>query len=89
MRGYSGEDIVNIGVGEDISILELARLVAGVAGFSGRISTDPSKPDGTPRKLLDVARARALGWRASIPLQDGIASTYRWFLAHQHDYRQA
>jgi GDP-L-fucose synthase len=89
MRGYSGEDIVNIGVGEDISILELARLVAGVAGFRGRISTDPSKPDGTPRKLLDVARARAFGWRASIPLQDGIASTYRWFLAHQHDYRQA
>jgi len=88
MRGYSGEDFVNIGVGEDIGILELARMVAEATGFNGRIATDPSKPDGTPRKLLDVTRLHSLGWKASIPLVEGIETTYRWFLAHQQDYRQ-
>ena len=80
MENYSGEEIVNVGVGEDISILDLARLVADVVGFEGRIETDPSKPDGTPRKLLDVSRLDALGWKASIGLRDGIEETYRWFL---------
>jgi GDP-L-fucose synthase len=89
MRGYSGEDFVNIGVGEDIGILELAGMVADATGFAGRIATDPSKPDGTPRKLLDVSRLHSLGWQASIPLVEGIEATYRWFLAHQQDYRQA
>ena len=89
MRGYSGENFVNIGVGEDIGILELARMVAEATGFRGRIKTDPSKPDGTPRKLLDITRLRSLGWQASIPLLEGIETTYRWFLAHQRDYRQA
>ncbi|GAB3355387.1 GDP-L-fucose synthase [Lysobacter tyrosinilyticus] len=86
---YEGEDIVNIGVGEDISIRELAEMVRGITGFEGEIVNDISKPDGTPRKLLDVSRLHALGWEAKIPLRDGIAETYRWFLEHQSDLRAA
>ena len=71
---------INVGTGEDISILELARLVAEVTGFEGRIVTDPSRPDGTPRKLLDVSRLSAMGWRARIGLREGIEATYRWYL---------
>ncbi len=82
MHHYSDEGIVNVGVGEDISILDLARLVAHVVGFEGSILTDPSKPDGTPRKLLDVSRLQTLGWSARIGLEDGIRETYRWFLEH-------
>jgi GDP-L-fucose synthase len=81
MREHSSEDIVNVGVGDDISILELARQVAGVVGYQGKIETDPSKPDGTPRKLLDVSRINGLGWRASTPLAEGISRTYQYFLA--------
>lgn len=84
MRNHSSEDIVNVGVGADISILELAQLVAGVVGFTGRIETDPSKPDGTPRKLLDVDRINALGWKASTSLLAGIALTYQDFLSSTH-----
>lgn len=80
MQHYSGEDIINVGVGKDISIAELAALVAEVVGFSGEIVYDTSKPDGTPRKLLDVSRLHAQNWRASINLRDGVADTYRWFL---------
>ena len=80
MRTYSGEDIVNVGCGEDISIGDLATLVADVVGFSGNIVYDTSKPDGTPRKLLDVSRLSALGWKPNIPLRDGVTDTYRWFL---------
>ncbi len=69
---------VNIGCGEDISIAELAKLVAGICGFAGDIVFDPGKPDGTPRKLLDVSRARALGWSATIPLVEGVKQTYAW-----------
>jgi nucleoside-diphosphate-sugar epimerase len=71
---------INVGTGEDITILELAQLVARVTGYEGRIVTDPSKPDGTMRKLMDVSRLADMGWRASIPLEDGIAETYQWFL---------
>lgn len=78
---------VNIGTGEDLSILELARMVAGVVGFEGEILTDPSKPDGTPRKLLDVSKLTAMGWRAGIPLEDGLRQTYRWYLDHQDGLR--
>lgn len=81
---YEGEDIVNIGVGEDISIRELAELMREVTGYHGEIVADTSKPDGTPRKLLDVSRVHALGWQAKIPLRQGIEETYRWFLEH-HD----
>jgi GDP-L-fucose synthase len=87
MDNYSGEDIVNVGVGEDIAILDLARLVAEVVGFEGEIHTDPSKPDGTPRKLLDVSRIEDLGWKARIELRDGIEATHRWFLEHRESFR--
>lgn len=80
MRNYSDPVHINVGVGEDLTILELAQLVARIVGFQGDILTDPSKPDGTPRKLLDVSRLAALGWKPSIALADGVASTYRWFV---------
>jgi len=86
---YEGEDIVNIGIGEDISIRELAELVREITGFEGAIVNDTSKPDGTPRKLLDVSRLHALGWQAKIPLREGISETYRWFLQHQNELRAA
>lgn len=78
---------INVGTGQDVSILELARIVAQTTGFAGQISTDPSKPDGTMRKLMDVSRLDDMGWRASIGLEEGIAETYRWFLENQHDIR--
>lgn len=78
---------INVGTGTDVSILELAQLVASVTGFSGRILTDPTKPDGTMRKLMDVSRLAQMGWRARIELADGVAETYRWFLASQADLR--
>lgn len=87
MNEYSGEEIVNVGVGEDISILELAQLVAEVVGYKGEIETDPSKPDGTPRKLLDVSRLNGLGWKASIDLRDGVEQTYRWYLENMESLR--
>ena len=87
MRHYSDEAIVNVGVGEDISILELARMVGEVVGYQGAIVNDASKPDGTPRKLLDVSRLHGLGWKARIPLRDGIAGTYAWYLQHLRDAR--
>jgi GDP-L-fucose synthase len=73
---------VNVGTGRDISIAELASIIAGVAEFSGTIEFDASMPDGTPRKLLDVSRLRELGWAASIELQDGIRQTYEWMTTH-------
>jgi GDP-L-fucose synthase len=82
MLNYDAEEIVNVGVGEDISISELAELVREVTGYDGGIVYDTSRPDGTPRKLLDVSRLRALGWQARIPLREGILSTYRWYLEH-------
>jgi len=80
MQHYDGEDIVNIGVGTDLSIGELASLVKEVVGYQGEIVYDAGKPDGTPRKLVDVSRIAGLGWQARIPLAEGVASTYRWFL---------
>ena len=74
-------DWINVGFGDDISILELARLVAETTGFTGRILTDPSKPDGTPRKLMDNTRLAATGWRPRIALREGLADAYRCFLA--------
>jgi len=81
MRHYSGEEIVNVGVGEDVTIRELAELIRDIVGYEGRLAFDASKPDGTPRKLLDVSRLQAMGWQARIPLREGIEHTYRWYLS--------
>jgi GDP-L-fucose synthase len=83
MEHYDGEEIVNVGVGSDLTIEELAGLVKQAVDFEGEIVFDSSKPDGTPRKLVDVSRINALGWQASISLEEGIASTYRWFLENK------
>lgn len=83
MKNYSGEDFLNVGVGEDLTILELAKMVADIVGFNGKIVTDTSKPDGTPRKLMDVGRLHALGWQARIPLRRGIEAVYAWYLKNQ------
>jgi GDP-L-fucose synthase len=80
MENYSAPEIVNVGWGRDISISELAELVSEVIGFTGKIVYDTSKPDGTPRKLLDTSRLAALGWEPSVALRDGIGSTYAWYL---------
>jgi GDP-L-fucose synthase len=80
MQHYCAMEHVNVGVGEDLSILELAKLVAQVVGYQGTIRTDPTKPDGTPRKLLDVSHLHAQGWRARIGLREGVASTYDWYV---------
>ncbi len=80
---------VNVGSGTDVSILELAQIVAKVTGFAGRITTDPTRPDGTMRKLMDVSRLANMGWRARIDLEPGIADTYRWFLDNQSALRAA
>jgi GDP-L-fucose synthase len=80
MKNYSGEQLINIGTGEDITIAEFARVVAAVVGYTGQISFDPGRPDGTPRKLLDVSRLAALGWRARTSLEDGIKLAYAAYL---------
>jgi len=79
MNTYSGSAIVNVGVGEDISISELAELIRDVVGYRGRIQYDTTKPDGTPRKLLDVSKLHDLGWEASITLREGLEQTYAWY----------
>jgi nucleoside-diphosphate-sugar epimerase len=78
---------INVGTGTDVSILELAQLVAKVTGYHGKIRTDPSKPDGTMRKLMDIGRLDKMGWRASIELEQGLADTYQWYLANMQSAR--
>ena len=80
MEKYNEREIVNVGVGEDLTILELAERVQKVVGYAGKIRWDHGKPDGTPRKLLDVKKIQSLGWKASISIEQGIAGTYEWFL---------
>jgi GDP-L-fucose synthase len=80
MKNYSSGELINIGTGADITIAEFARLVASVVGYSGGISFDTSRPDGTPRKLLDVSRLAKLGWRARTSLEDGIRLAYQAYL---------
>jgi GDP-L-fucose synthase len=87
MEHYSDEGLVNIGIGEDISIKEVAELVKKVTGYDGKLTFDSSKPDGTPRKLLDVSKINNLGWKAGTELEKGLKETYQWFLEHQHDFR--
>jgi len=83
LQNYDAPEIINVGWGEDISIRQLSELICEVVGFEGELTFDASKPDGTPRKLLDVSKIKALGWRPKISLRDGIASTYQWFLEHE------
>lgn len=80
LEKYDSPEIINVGCGEDIFIRELAELVCDVVGFGGELAWDATKPDGTPRKLLDISKIRALGWKPAIPLRDGIQRTYDWFL---------
>jgi GDP-L-fucose synthase len=80
LKTYSGDEHVNVGSGGDVSILDLARKIGAAVGFAGEILTDPSKPDGTPRKLMSSEKLRLLGWAPSIGLDEGIASTYQWYL---------
>ena len=80
LEKYDSPEIINVGCGEDISIRELAELICDVVGFDGELAWDATKPDGTPRKLLDITKLRALGWQPTIPLREGIAQTYEWFL---------
>lgn len=88
MKHYSGEGIVNLGTGEEISIAALAKLIAEVVGFSGAIEFDTSKPDGTPRKLLDVSRLTGMGWRPRTALRPGLEQTYRWYVEHYLPMRE-
>jgi GDP-L-fucose synthase len=80
LEKYDSPEIVNVGCGEDVTIRELVGLICDVVGFDGELTWDKTKPDGTPRKLLDVSKLRGLGWQPSVPLRDGIARTYDWFL---------
>jgi GDP-L-fucose synthase len=82
LEKYDSPEIINVGCGEDISIRELAELICDVVGFDGELAWDATKPDGTPRKLLDITKLRNLGWQPAIPLREGIAQTYQWFLAN-------
>jgi GDP-L-fucose synthase len=87
-RDYSGAAPINVGTGTDVTIRELAQLVGKIVGFRGELMFDTTRPDGTPRKLLDVARLNALGWRASTALEAGLRATYDWFCAHQSQLRR-
>ena len=88
LERYSQAGHINVGSGEELSIRQLADLIAQVVGFTGRLEFDPSMPDGTPRKLMDVSRIRALGWKPRIALTEGIRSAYAWYLAHSAEARR-
>jgi GDP-L-fucose synthase len=83
LNKYDSPEIINVGCGEDISIRELAELICDVVGYHGELTWDTGRPDGTPRKLLDVNKLRALGWKPAITLRDGIVQTYDWFRANR------
>ena len=87
LENYDSPETINVGVGVDISIRELAELIAKTVGYKGNIVQDTSKPDGTPRKLLDVSRLTNLGWKAEMGIEQGIANTYEWYLSHQDSLR--
>ncbi len=84
MSNYSQDGPINVGVGEDVTIHELAQLIGRIVGFNGEIRFDRTKPDGTPRKLLDVSHLHALGWRARTPLEEGVRATYAWYLSNKN-----
>ena len=84
LEHYDDPQTINVGIGDDMTIRAMAEIVADVVGFKGTIVQDTTKPDGTPRKLLDVSRLTALGWAPQIEFREGLAETYRWFIEH-HD----
>jgi GDP-L-fucose synthase len=86
MENYEKPEIVNVGTGEDIKIQELAEIVKQVTGYEGEITFDTSKPDGTPRKLLDVTKIHNLGWKHKVSVEEGVKTTYKWFLSHCNEY---
>ena len=88
LENYDQPDLVNIGYGEDVTIRELAETVSDVLGFNGSLEFDASKPDGTPRKLLDISKIKSLGWSPKIPLREGIADAYDWFIKNQSTARR-
>jgi GDP-L-fucose synthase len=85
MDRYDGDEPINCGAGDEVSIRQLAEIVASAVGFDGRLVFDVSKPDGTPRKLMDSSRLAALGWQPAISLADGVQSTYEWFVSNRAD----
>lgn len=87
LENYDSPETINVGVGDDISIRELGEIVASTVGYTGKIEQDLSKPDGTPRKLLDISRIKALGWAPEVELEEGIRRTYEWFQAHNSELR--
>ncbi len=87
LENYDSPETINVGVGTDVSIWELAELIAATVGYTGKLTQDTSKPDGTPRKLLDVSRLNDLGWTAKISLDTGVAQTYEWYVDHRSDLR--
>ncbi len=87
MLHYDSGEIINVGTGTDVTIRKLAEMIACAAGYTGRIAFDASKPDGTPRKLLDISRLKALGWKPKVALADGIAGTWRWYLDNEANSR--
>jgi GDP-L-fucose synthase len=87
LEHYQGDDLINVGTGQDVTIRELAETVARVVGYRGELVFDVSKPEGPPRKLLDISRLSRMGWRPMLPLEEGIADTYRWFLEHLDSLR--
>jgi GDP-L-fucose synthase len=87
MERYDSPEIINVGWGEDVTIAELAELVAATVGYRGAVVFDRSKPDGTPRKLLDVGKLAALGWRPQTRLPEGVRATYDWFRANAKEAR--
>jgi GDP-L-fucose synthase len=88
LLSYPKPCFVNLGTGMDVTIRELAETIKEVVGYQGKLSFDPTKPDGTLRKLQDVSRMKALGWEAKVALREGLERTYRWFLEHQENFRK-
>ena len=88
-RSYDSSEMINVGAGSDVTVLELAQLIGDVVGYEGEIELDPSKPDGMPRKLLDVSKMDSLGWRPKTPLREGIRRTYQWFVSSYEENKQA
>jgi GDP-L-fucose synthase len=87
LEHYDSPETINVGFGSDVSIRELAEILADTIGYHGELRQDTTKPDGTPQKLLDVTKLTNLGWKARIPLAEGLKDTYTWFLAHQGKLR--